>query len=435
MKCANCGSESWKDVDHLRFKDKDEKGNKYGMCICTDCGFVSYPSKYKSKAEIIEHYRKEYRKPPSVQNMFTGQRKNHFHFAFLQEVIANWKKEKATPNILDIGAAFGMSLNMFQQIMPEAKLYGTELTTSYKNVCKHEFGIDLTDDFDESIKYDLIMSYKVLEHQLDPHVELQRMKKALSEKGLLYISVPTWFDSMVNFGLEGFDLNYYYEPDHINVWTKEMFEALLDRTGFEIVKKDEYMYGFSYLCKAKKLQEVKEVYKEDVKDIEKRMANIKQAYELFSKHRFDEAIAIYPDFPAAWIAAIEMKRKLLAEKGWNWFKEEVLEKALEACPLNVELLVTYTDFATRARRWEEALKMAEKALKLKPNNPASLHQIGNAYEQAAAHCADKREVIEILKKARELYLYYQNVSAQNSHDCISKIYHISAHIPADISLK
>lgn len=434
MNCPNCGIDHWKDVDHLRYKDKDDKGEKIGMAMCTNCGFVSYPSKYKSKAEIIEHYRKEYRKPPTVLNMYTGQRKNHFHLAFLKELIEKWHREKSSPAILDIGTAFGMSLNMFQQVLPDAKLYGTELTTSYKNVCKHEFGIDLTDDFDESIKYDLIMSYKVLEHQLDPHIELQRVRKALKPDGHFYISVPTWFDSLVNFGLEGFDLNYYYEPDHINVWTRNIFENLLKRSGFEIVKMDPYMYGFSYLCKPVAVAEATEIFKEDCSEIEKKMKAAKDAFECFLDQKYDEAIAIYPDFPAAWVSAIEMKRKLLTEKGWNWFKEEVLEKALAACPYSVELMITYTDFATRAKRWEEALKMAERSLHLKPQNPGSLHLIGSAYEQAAAFTKDKKEVIALLKKAREAYLHYSKVSEQNKHDCISKIYYLSAHIPAEENL-
>jgi hypothetical protein len=75
----------YKHVTDTKWPDEDEKGKKIGMAMCNSCGMISYPSKYQSKEEIIAHYRKEYRKPPSVMNMFTGQRKNHFHMAFLKE--------------------------------------------------------------------------------------------------------------------------------------------------------------------------------------------------------------------------------------------------------------------------------------------------------------------------------------------------------------
>ena len=431
MICCNCGSNDWKDVDQYRFKDKDDKGKKIGMAMCNSCGMISYPSKYQSKEEIIAHYRKEYRKPPSVINMFTGQRKNHFHMAFLKEYLENWNKSKEEVNIVEIGAAFGLSLNLFQQVLPKANIEGTELTTSYKNVCYHEFGIKLQDDFDDTKKYDLIMSYKVLEHQLDPHLELKRYSEALKPEGFLYISVPLWLDSMVNFGLDGFDLDYYYEPNHINVWTREIFENIMLRAGLEIVKEDHTMYGDTYLCKKSSKHSSLKPIKLKTKEVLEKLEKIQKAFELFREQKYDLAIAVWPDFPQAHISNIEMKRKELSTIGYEEFKIKYIEPMLKACPNSVECIISHTDIAMRMKKFDEAIELTKKALDLKPNNPVSLHQAATIYEQSAVHAKEDEKKKDYLLKARSIWFHVMSVSEQNKHEAISKIYFINAHLGAD----
>ena len=58
MRCIVCDStDKWKNVDEFRLKPS-------GMCVCENCGFVSYPSRWKSEDEIKKHYRT--RRPISV---------------------------------------------------------------------------------------------------------------------------------------------------------------------------------------------------------------------------------------------------------------------------------------------------------------------------------------------------------------------------------
>lgn len=429
MICPNCNHDHWEDVDWARFKDKDSKGNKIGMSVCTSCGFVSYPSKYKTKQEIIEHYRNNYRTAPTVNNMFTGERKNHFHFVFLKDLIEKWRDEKFNPKFLEIGAAFGMTLNLFQQLFPKSEFYGTEITPSYKNVAYHEFNLKLEDDFDDSKKYDLIISYKVLEHQLDPHIELKRYAKSLSENGFLYISVPTWFNSLTNFGLDGFDLEYYYDPNHVNVWTRPMFESLLKRCGLEIVKEDHKMYGDTYLCKASPQDVDHPVYVEDVKTIKENLKKIKDAFLNFVDQKFKEAIDLWPDYPEAHKSFIEINRKQLVDLGWDEFKNKFLDKAMQSCPNSVEMIIAATDFALRAKKFDLAIEFGRQASVLKPNNPVSIDQIATALEQMAIHSENESEKINLLTDARNMYLHLISVSTQNKFDAISKVYQLSAQIP------
>ncbi len=424
MKCPNCHQDHWENVDSARIKPQ-------GMSVCLECGFISYPSKWKAKEEILKHYRSSYRQPPSHFNIFAGERKNHFHHVFLLELFDKWKAEGLeNPRILEVGAAFGFTLQWFKQLFPKAEVHGTELTTSMRRVAANEFGIRLDEDIDETKKYDLIMSYKVLEHQLDPDVELRRYQKMLKPEGRMYISVPTWFDTMSNFGVHGFDLEYYYDPNHINVWTRNMFEGMLEANGFEIVKTDYVIYSSTYLCRAEDTFLNKFLpRKESVEKIKENLNKVKAAYMLFTENRFSEAMQIWPDYPTAHAQNAEMTRKNLTEKGWTWFRDNVLDKAIKDCPNSADALITATDFAMRAEQWTEAVNYAERALLAKPENPTSLHQLCNIMREKALRGKTPTEKLHYFKQAREVALHLRRVSSQHFKEATDLIFLFHAHIP------
>jgi SAM-dependent methyltransferase len=432
MKCANCGSENWLDVDQYRFKDKDKKGNKIGMSICSECSFISYPSKWKTKEEIYKHYKTDYRSAPTANNLFTGQRKNHFHAAFLKDLFEKWQAEgKKSPVVFDVGTAFGMSLGLIKSFFPKADVGGSELTETMKRVAFHEFGLTLSDEIDENKKYDLIMSYKVLEHQLDPIEELKKYSKLLKEDGLLYISVPTWFNTLSNFGLDGFDLEYYYDPNHINVWTKECFENILLRAGFEIVKEDHIIYGNTYLCKASDKHKNLEIYKHDKEEMFKKLELAKKAFLLFSDYKYKEALEVWPDYPQAWIAYIETQRAKLTEIGFDAFHTTYLKEMMKACPTSSECVISATDFCMRAKQFDQAIEYANLAIKLKPNNPISLVHLVNIFKELYVHSNNENEKIDYLKKSKQFAHHLMDVSIQNRDQAISEVYFLNSLIPIE----
>lgn len=423
MVCPNCKTNSWENVDFARIKPS-------GMSICVCCGFVSYPDKWKQKDEIIKHYRSGYRPPPTHMNSFTGERKNHFHNAFLNDLFIKWKKEGLeSPRVLEIGSAFGFTLNWIRNIFPKSEICGTELTTSMRRVAKHEFNIKLDEDFDDTKKYDLIISYKVLEHQLDPDIELKRYQKCLSEKGKLYISVPTWFDTMSNFGLGGFDLEYYYDTNHINVWTRKIFEGMLKSNGLKITKKDTVIYSSTYLCEADDSLFGSDHISESIDDIKKSLHKIKDAYFLCMDNKFEDAIKLWPDYPTAHTNLCEFSRKELKTKGWEWFKENRLERAISDCPNSADALILATDFAMRAEKFKEAILYCERALLAKPENPVSLHAMCNIMREMAIRGKTKQEKEHYFTQAREVAKHLRNVSSQHFREATDLIYLFSSHLP------
>ncbi len=440
MRCPNCEGNNWENVDRFRMKqttledDPANKGKKIdapvGMSICNTCGFVSYPSKWKSEEEIKKHYRSAYRTPPTSFNIFAGERKNHFHHKFLEETFAEWKEKGIdSPKICEIGAAFGFTLQWLRRIFPKAELYGTELTTSFRRNAFHEFGINLTEDIDETQKYDLIISYKVLEHQLDPDKCLEKYRKCLKPGGLFYLSVPTWFNSMCNFGAGGFDLEYYYDPNHINVWTRDIFEGMVSRAGFKTLKKDHVMYNDTYLLTEGPIAATKP-FMENPTALKEKMKNIKEAFIASSENRFDDAIALWPDYPNAHVSKAEMTRKSLQEKGWEWFRDNILLKAIKECPTSPEAYVMATDYAMRAQKFDEAIRYCEKSLEMKPENPVSLNQMANIMREYAIRAKDNpKEQVHYYVQAREVARHIRNVSSQHFKEATDMIYLFNSFIP------
>lgn len=423
MVCTNCGSDHWENIDNVRLKPS-------GMSICTSCGFCSYPDKWKTPEEIKKHYRSDYRSPPTHNNIFAGERKNNFHYAFLNDLFNEWKEKGITkPKICEVGAAFGFALNWFKSVFPEAEIYGTELTTSFRRNAAHEFGIILTEDIDTSIKYDLIMSYKVLEHQLDPHLELDKYRGCLAKDGRFYISVPTWFNSLYNFGASGFDLEYYYEPNHVNVWTTKMFEGMLESHGFKITKNDQIIYASTYLCEVDESLVGTLPRVEDPAVIKEQMAKIKQAYMSVLDGNHAGAIKIWPDYPQAWISEIEMNRKDMKDLGWDGFRNKWIEPFIAACPNSPDALLTATDFAMRAEAFPEAIKYCERALKAKPENPSSLHQMCNIMRELAIREKTIQGKLHYFDQARQVAKHLRATSSQHFREATDLIYFFNSKLP------
>lgn len=420
--CSICGADDWRNVDEYRLKPD-------GMAMCMRCGFVTYPSRIAASADVKEFYRAEYRQAPTVQNVYTGQRKLHYHNEFLGELFKGWKKEGRKPVVFEIGAAFGMFLKWMRDEFPGAEVHGSELTLTYRRCAFHEYGLTLGEDFDPNRQYDLIASYKVAEHIPGIENELPRYAQALKPDGFLYVSVPTWFHTMSNFGTDGFSLEYYYHPNHINVWTRKLFETLLAKSGLEIVKRDTVIYDATYLCRRNDAMKAKDPVHEEPAVILDHLDRIKRAAMLHDQSRFDDAVQTFSAFPDARIAAYEMKRADWHKKGFDAIHAEVLEPALLACPESAKISFFCADLAMRYDRWELAIKYLERTLKQKPNDPGGLMALGHCFRKMGDHSAGDDEKLKFWREAREVMRYLRTVSFQHSQEAITWIFADNAKLP------
>lgn len=426
MRCVICNStDQWENVDQYRSTEK-------GMSICKKCGFISYPDKYKTKDEIKEYYKKDYRKPPTAQNLFTGQRKLHYHDAFLAKIFAQWKAEKKNPTFFDVGCAYGQFPAFVNKMFPEGDVNGSEWTDSYKRVAFHEYGLRLENEIPGNKIYDMISAYKVAEHQLDVDEELRLYHDLLKDDGFLYISVPTWFDEFSNFGINGADLEYYYHPDHVNVWTQAHFEFLLAREGFKVIQQSNEMYGKTYLCQ-KTDERPNGQFVIPYEEIKIRLDRIKKAFDLFHEKKYQDAINIYPNYPQAWSYLYESQRKTYHDLKFDFLKENIIDRALQACPYSSEIRVMVADIYQRYEQYDDAIKMFHEILnRYIPNNSQALLALAHVHRCIFEKTQDEAVKQEMLKESLKLYRHISKISDQDIALAVNWIYQTESmmEIPA-----
>lgn len=426
MICPICRdtNATWQNVDAFRHKEE-------GMSLCGKCGFISYPSKYKSKAEIINYYKAEYRQPPNIGNIYTGERKIQFHAHFLNELIETWRKENKALVVTDVGSAFGLFLNWFKFQLPKSEVTGVELTTSYVRNAWHLFQIKSLETFDTSKTYDLIASYKSLEHILDPDIELQSYIDCLKDDGFLYISVPLWFDSLRNFGNSGFDLEYYYSPNHINTWTRKHFEGLLKACGGEVVKENHTYYDSTYLVKrnaALKTADRSAAF-EDPEKIKDHLRRIFAASDAFQIGQYDKAIEAWPNFPIAWNSHYEHNRKQYHEQGFEKIYTDFCQKALAACNEDADIHFLIADICARYDKYEESIKHLNVTNKLRPNQPHVFSLLSNAFRSLGKAAKEPADKIKFFEQSRQCAKIMGEVASQCKGEAMTWMMYDNANIP------
>lgn len=426
LECPICDSVGrWRNVDQFRLK-------AVGMCMCEGCGFITYPDRVLNPEALKEHYRgDDYRSAPTVSNMFSGERKLHYHSAFLQSHMAEIAKMNGgKPRVLEFGSAFGMFLKWIKAAMPGAELFGTELTLSFRRNAWHLYKIRLDEQADLTKKYDLITSYRVHEHIPRPDVELRKAVESLSDGGLFYISVPTWFNELVNFGMtSAFDIEYYYEPDHVNAWSRNLFEQLLKKVGLEVVKENHTYYGQTYLCRRndEKMKEPRTY--DDVAARLEELRKVKEAALLAMDGKYAEAIAAWPNFPDAQINAYEISRNKSHQQGFAYIKANFIDKWIQVCPNSMHICNAAADLAMRYEQYPVAMELLNRSLEMRPNDPSALTLLGHTYRGLFTRAEDPAEKLKFLKESQQVMLYLQKTSKQSEHDSITWVMQDNARLP------
>lgn len=336
LKCNICGKNDWHGLDYLRdqnyWMERDYifLDESLGFKICKNCGFVTYD--YMEDSRIIERYDRD-RPVTNFNNIVTCNRKNEYHRKFLDDV-GNYMELTDDLNILDVGCSQGAFLHGVCRDLFGSNLFGVEINKGLSAFARNEYGLNVSSEIDRSRKYDFISWYHVLEHLQYPENALKDAVDVLKPRGIIYISVPLWFDILDEFGGSVcIDFENLYHINHINVFTKQSFYNLLNNAGLEVVKIDtNEMYGHSVLCKYSGLQN--EIIKEDYKELEQDLIMQKQAIGLVNDKKLDAAIAAYPKYPDAYIL------KTMHSDNAKDFKKiiHILDEGLKNCPKSSKLL-------------------------------------------------------------------------------------------------
>jgi glycosyltransferase involved in cell wall biosynthesis len=157
--------------------------------------------------------------------------------------LLSWIRERPAGVVLDVGCADGR----FGSLLRDAghRVVGVDRV-------KH---VDVGDRLDTFVEadlneglppevgsgFDLIVAADVLEHAIDPAHLLEQLGARLVPDGVVFVSVPNfahWYPrTRVAIGRFDYDRRGILDAGHIRFFTRRSFERLVEKAGFEVVRR------------------------------------------------------------------------------------------------------------------------------------------------------------------------------------------------------
>jgi SAM-dependent methyltransferase len=147
------------------------------------------------------------------------------------------QKNVQVDKVIDVGAGYGILLDEWRALHPNASLLAIEPSTVLANECRAK-GLDVVEDIAENVTgyqnyADLVVCFEVLEHVYDPLTFVRTLANLARPGGYVFIST---------LGVDGFDIQMLWEksnsifpPHHINFLSVNGFKHLFERAGLEDV--------------------------------------------------------------------------------------------------------------------------------------------------------------------------------------------------------
>ena len=158
-------------------------------------------------------------------------------YAALEELIKTYQPlliDDPDKSLLDVGCGTGDFLKIAQQ--EGWRISGTELGQDAVEQATQKLGDcvlqgDISTLDLPATSYDLITSYHVIEHLLDPVKKLKECYRLLSPEGLLFIETPN-INSM-GARIRGSKWSHVIPPEHIVYFSPNSLKYALHEAGFE----------------------------------------------------------------------------------------------------------------------------------------------------------------------------------------------------------
>lgn len=219
------------------FKITDNRyGSRWSFQQCAECAFVfSNPCLHEDA--VVDFYSQL--EDREYSNEAEGRGKNF-------KTILKRMSSIPTPDhtLLDIGAASGIFLH--EALQKGYDVTGIEPSEFLVEEARRLYNLNLErgtiEDLDDTRRFSTVTCLDIIEHLVEPDDFMKKVSHIINPGGLLVIVTPD-IGSLAS-RLAG-KRWWHYRIAHINFFNLKSLRVLLEKHGFEIIKKKRYTWNFS----------------------------------------------------------------------------------------------------------------------------------------------------------------------------------------------
>ena len=230
--------------------------------ICKNCETI-FMSPRPTQKIMDSYYQNSENYKFWAENIFPKSesiRKNSIHKLWIRRIISYIKKYNLShKSIIEVGSGYGT----FGDLTITSKFFreyvGIEPTPELSKVCRNrnlKIINKKVEDVNLNKKFDVAVSFEVIEHIFNPELFLQKIGTFLKKKGCLFLSCPNG---------KGFDIEILREQsqsvdsEHVNLFNPNSIELLLNTNNFDVLEiftpgrldaeivRDEILKGFTQI--------------------------------------------------------------------------------------------------------------------------------------------------------------------------------------------
>jgi len=205
-----------------------KEGGRYVKCL--ECTMI-YLNPVFTDVAITDYYQSNHSQQSEVVESDTDSFYVNLYNRGLDDI------QKILPNIssiLDIGCSSGTFLGLAKR--RELKTFGIELNEKEYKFVKakgHEVYNDLLENIYFEKKFDVVTLWDVFEHLIDGEFYLNGIKKNLSDKGIIFLQIPS-SDSLAAKILRE-QCNMYDGLEHVNLYGVNTIKKLAHKCGLKVL--------------------------------------------------------------------------------------------------------------------------------------------------------------------------------------------------------
>jgi 2-polyprenyl-3-methyl-5-hydroxy-6-metoxy-1,4-benzoquinol methylase len=202
-----------------------------GLDACTECGFITYRT--PDHFDASELYRSEYFRGEEYPD-YLGQERA-LRRSMKRHLSQMSKYGKLDGALLEVGCAYGFFLDEARACF--SRVVGIDVADDAVEHASRALGLDARQgdllQLDLSDRFEVICLWDTVEHLPRPDAILERAKRLLAPRGLLFLT--TGDVASLNARLRGARWRQIHPPTHLHYFSRETMARLLRRLGFEIV--------------------------------------------------------------------------------------------------------------------------------------------------------------------------------------------------------